>query len=148
MAFVTDPKNRALVAAALVGGVAAVSALHEPEAEELAWKDFVQLYLAPRKVEKLVVVNKSAVRVVVKGTGSGAHASAPDVFLTIGSVDNFERKLECVWRRHSSPARGPSTHALTPPIVLSFPPAAIFRPPLPTGKRSTRCRSRPTRWCP
>ena len=93
--FLLDPKTRGVVLAGVVGVVAGVAAMQGPPDVELSWKDFVTLYLEPHKVEKLVVVNKSAVRVVLKAPpGSGSTSTQGQLVLTIGSVDNFERRLE------------------------------------------------------
>ena len=58
--------------------------------EEITWKDFMNNYLSKGSVEKLEVVNKKFVRVVLTG------GSDSPVFFNIGSVDSFERNLENV----------------------------------------------------
>ncbi|XP_049578746.1 mitochondrial inner membrane m-AAA protease component AFG3L1 [Syngnathus scovelli] len=56
---------------------------------EITWKDFVHHYLGRGLVERLEVVNKQYVRVILKPGGEGSY-----VWFNIGSVDTFERNLE------------------------------------------------------
>lgn len=56
---------------------------------EINWQEFRTNYLAKGDVEKLVVINKSFVRVYLKGDPYNSHIS-----FNIGSVENFERHLE------------------------------------------------------
>ncbi|XP_041852209.1 AFG3-like protein 1 [Melanotaenia boesemani] len=58
---------------------------------EISWKDFVHRYLGRGLVERLEVVNKQYVRVILV---PGAHAETSYVWFNIGSVDTFERNLE------------------------------------------------------
>uniref|UniRef100_A0A3B4GWR4 AFG3-like protein 1 n=1 Tax=Pundamilia nyererei TaxID=303518 RepID=A0A3B4GWR4_9CICH len=53
---------------------------------EISWKDFVHRYLGRGKVDRLEVVNKQYVRVILV---PGSY-----VWFNIGSVDTFERNLE------------------------------------------------------
>ncbi len=64
-----------------------------PGETEISWREFRQEYLEPKRVDRLVVVNKSLVRVILK---QRTTTEAPVVFFTIGSVDSFERRLEFV----------------------------------------------------
>uniref|UniRef100_A0A8C0X090 AAA+ ATPase domain-containing protein n=1 Tax=Castor canadensis TaxID=51338 RepID=A0A8C0X090_CASCN len=58
--------------------------------KEITWKHFVQYYLARGLVDRLEVVNKQFVRVILApGTSSEKF-----VWFNIGSVDTFERNLE------------------------------------------------------
>ncbi|XP_023854596.1 AFG3-like protein 1 [Salvelinus namaycush] len=59
--------------------------------KEITWKDFVHRYLGRGMVERLEVVNKQYVRVILV---PGAEADASYVWFNIGSVDTFERNLE------------------------------------------------------
>ncbi|KAF6716301.1 AFG3-like protein 1 [Oryzias melastigma] len=56
---------------------------------EITWKEFVHRYLGRGMVDRLEVVNKQFVRVILV---PGAEASY--VWFNIGSVDTFERNLE------------------------------------------------------
>ncbi|XP_059916648.1 AFG3-like protein 1 isoform X2 [Gadus macrocephalus] len=59
---------------------------------EISWKDFIHRYLGRGMVERLEVVNKQFVRVVL---APGADSSDGGyVWFNIGSVDTFERNLE------------------------------------------------------
>uniref|UniRef100_A0A8C7XTV9 AFG3-like AAA ATPase 1 n=1 Tax=Oryzias sinensis TaxID=183150 RepID=A0A8C7XTV9_9TELE len=59
--------------------------------QEITWKDFVHRYLGRGTVDRLEVVNKQFVRVILV---PGAEAEASYVWFNIGSVDTFERNLE------------------------------------------------------
>ncbi|KAM3870200.1 mitochondrial inner membrane m-AAA protease component AFG3L1 [Diretmus argenteus] len=58
---------------------------------EISWKDFVHRYLGRGLVDRLEVVNKQYVRVILV---PGADADGISVWFNIGSVDTFERNLE------------------------------------------------------
>ncbi|KAI3371468.1 hypothetical protein L3Q82_023576 [Scortum barcoo] len=58
---------------------------------EITWKDFVHRYVSRGMVDRLEVVNKQYVRVILV---PGADADASYVWFNIGSVDTFERNLE------------------------------------------------------
>ncbi|XP_069570610.1 mitochondrial inner membrane m-AAA protease component AFG3L1-like [Brachyistius frenatus] len=58
---------------------------------EISWKDFVHRYLGRGLVDRLEVVNKQFVRVILV---PGADTDASYVWFNIGSVDTFERNLE------------------------------------------------------
>uniref|UniRef100_A0A3Q3A0G6 AFG3-like AAA ATPase 1 n=1 Tax=Kryptolebias marmoratus TaxID=37003 RepID=A0A3Q3A0G6_KRYMA len=58
---------------------------------EISWKDFVHRYLGRGLVERLEVVNKQFVRVILV---PGADTESSFVWFNIGSVDTFERNLE------------------------------------------------------
>ncbi|XP_020490615.2 mitochondrial inner membrane m-AAA protease component AFG3L1-like [Labrus bergylta] len=58
---------------------------------EISWKDFVHHFVGRGMVERLEVVNKQYVRVILV---PGADADASYVWFNIGSVDTFERNLE------------------------------------------------------
>ncbi|XP_068197758.1 mitochondrial inner membrane m-AAA protease component AFG3L2 isoform X2 [Antennarius striatus] len=58
---------------------------------EITWKEFVNNYLSKGVVERLDVVNKRHVKVVLQ---PGATPPEGQVWFTIGSVDTFERNLE------------------------------------------------------
>ncbi|KAM9815474.1 mitochondrial inner membrane m-AAA protease component AFG3L1-like [Syngnathus typhle] len=56
---------------------------------EITWKDFVHRYLGRGLVDRLEVVNKQYVRVILMPGAEGSY-----VWFNIGSVDTFERNLE------------------------------------------------------
>ncbi|KAM6973313.1 mitochondrial inner membrane m-AAA protease component AFG3L1-like [Aplochiton taeniatus] len=60
--------------------------------KEITWKDFVHRYLGRGVVDRLEVVNKQYVRVVLIPGADAADGSY--VWFNIGSVDTFERNLE------------------------------------------------------
>ncbi|XP_065081157.1 AFG3-like protein 2 [Ochlerotatus camptorhynchus] len=86
-------KEKMLVFGALAG-VALISAIayFEMGYKEIAWKEFVNNYLARGIVDKLEVVNKKWVR--VRLTAGNSSDSAGTLWFNIGSVDSFERNLE------------------------------------------------------
>lgn len=76
-----------------LGGVSSVLLylyLRDP-GREITWKDFVHRYLGRGLVDRLEVVNKQFVRVILV---PGADISDSYVWFNIGSVDTFERNLE------------------------------------------------------
>ncbi|KAM8892460.1 mitochondrial inner membrane m-AAA protease component AFG3L1 [Spinachia spinachia] len=58
---------------------------------EITWKEFVHGYVSRGMVERLEVVNKQYVRVILV---PGADADTNYAWFNIGSVDTFERNLE------------------------------------------------------
>ncbi|XP_028285677.1 AFG3-like protein 1 isoform X2 [Parambassis ranga] len=58
--------------------------------KEISWKDFVHRYLGRGVVDRLEVINKQYVRVILL---PGADAESSYVWFNIGSVDTFERNL-------------------------------------------------------
>uniref|UniRef100_A0A7N6BE42 AAA+ ATPase domain-containing protein n=1 Tax=Anabas testudineus TaxID=64144 RepID=A0A7N6BE42_ANATE len=60
---------------------------------EITWKEFVHRYLARGVVDRLEVVNKQYVRVILV-PGGDADSVRRYVWFNIGSVDTFERNLE------------------------------------------------------
>ncbi|CAM5151552.1 unnamed protein product [Eretmochelys imbricata] len=89
--FPWDDKNFGYLA--VMGAGAAVGFLYffwRDPGREINWKHFVHYYLARGLVDRLEVVNKQFVRVVlVPGVTSERY-----VWFNIGSVDAFERNLE------------------------------------------------------
>ncbi|XP_058460986.1 AFG3-like protein 2 [Malaya genurostris] len=86
-------KEKMLVFGALAGvALISVIAYFEMGYKEIAWKEFVNNYLARGIVEKLEVVNKKWVR--VRLTPGNASDSTGTLWFNIGSVDSFERNLE------------------------------------------------------
>ncbi|XP_026095356.1 AFG3-like protein 1 [Carassius auratus] len=78
-----------------MGGVASVLLylyLRDP-GREITWKDFVHRYLDRGLVERLEVVNKQFVRVILV-PGANSSEGVSFVWFNIGSVDTFERNLE------------------------------------------------------
>ena len=66
------------------------------EQSEITWQDFREKLLAKGYVSKLIVVNKSMVKVILNDNGK----NQPDnygrnfYYFTIGSIDSFEHKLQ------------------------------------------------------
>ncbi|XP_015223771.2 mitochondrial inner membrane m-AAA protease component AFG3L1 [Lepisosteus oculatus] len=60
--------------------------------KEISWKDFVHYYLARGLVDRLEVINKQFVRVILAPGLRSSEVSY--VWFNIGSVDTFERNLE------------------------------------------------------
>lgn len=85
-------KEKMMVFGALAG-VALISAIayFEMGYKEIAWKEFVNNYLARGIVDKLEVVNKKWVRVRLT---AGNTSDSGTLWFNIGSVDSFERNLE------------------------------------------------------
>uniref|UniRef100_A0AAV2KR05 Peptidase M41 FtsH extracellular domain-containing protein n=1 Tax=Knipowitschia caucasica TaxID=637954 RepID=A0AAV2KR05_KNICA len=77
---------------------------------EISWKDFVHRYLGRGLVERLEVVNKQYVRVILL---PGGDTDTNYVWFNIGSVDTFERNLEAA---HSGLGLEPSHR---PAVVYS-----------------------------
>ncbi|CUS20644.1 LAQU0S01e11342g1_1 [Lachancea quebecensis] len=66
------------------------------EQREITWQEFRTKLLAKGYVAKLVVVNKSFVKVILNENGKNhpEHNGHDFYFFTIGSVESFERKLQ------------------------------------------------------
>lgn len=66
------------------------------EQREITWQDFRSKLLARGYVSKLIVVNRSFVKVMLNDTGKNQPENNGHdfYFFTIGSVDNFEHKLQ------------------------------------------------------
>ncbi|KAK6318460.1 hypothetical protein J4Q44_G00117510 [Coregonus suidteri] len=79
--------------AVLVAGISSATLYYQfrDTGKEITWKDFVHRYLGRGMVDRLEVVNKQYVRVILV---PGAEADASYVWFNIGSVDTFERNLE------------------------------------------------------
>ena len=61
---------------------------------EITWQEFHNNFLAKGYVAKLVIVNKSLVRVMLNDSGR-SHLDRNDYYyFTVGSIENFERKLQ------------------------------------------------------
>ncbi|XP_061898884.1 AFG3-like protein 1 [Entelurus aequoreus] len=90
--FPWDEKDFRYIALGVAGVSSTVLYLYFRDAgREISWKDFVNRYLGRGIVERLEVVNKQYVRVVLV---PGAEAEASYIWFNIGSVDTFERNLE------------------------------------------------------
>lgn len=81
-----------LYSVAAVIGLLSLFAFYNMSYKEITWKDFVNNYLNRHVVDKLEVVNKKWVRIVLQ-PGSSVDGSAT-LWFNIGSVDSFERSLE------------------------------------------------------
>ncbi|SCU94708.1 LADA_0G10528g1_1 [Lachancea dasiensis] len=66
------------------------------EQREITWQEFRSHLLAKNYVEKLVVINKSFVKVILNDNGKNQpeHSGHDFYFFTIGSIDTFEHKLQ------------------------------------------------------
>ncbi|SCU92305.1 LAFA_0F09406g1_1 [Lachancea sp. 'fantastica'] len=66
------------------------------EQREITWQDFRSELLAKGYVSKLVVINKSFVKVILNENGKNQpeHSGHDFYFFTIGSIESFERKLQ------------------------------------------------------
>ncbi|XP_061750394.1 AFG3-like protein 1 isoform X2 [Nerophis ophidion] len=90
--FPWDEKDFRYMAVGVAGVTSTMLFLYfRDTGREISWKDFVQRYLGRGIVERLEVVNKQYVRVVMV---PGANAEASYIWFNIGSVDTFERNLE------------------------------------------------------
>eukprot|EP00051_Salpingoeca_urceolata_P023088 m.387806 g.387806 ORF g.387806 m.387806 type:complete len:326 (+) comp20066_c14_seq3:465-1442(+) len=88
--FWSNPQNRTTVMA-LVGAALLMSVFSSgPGMRETDWQGFRRDYLDKGLVERLVVANKSHVKVFLVGNNN----TGPAMFFTIGSVESFERQLE------------------------------------------------------
>ncbi|CAG60717.1 uncharacterized protein GVI51_J01265 [Nakaseomyces glabratus] len=64
--------------------------------KEITWQDFRERYLAKGYVQRLEVVNKSYVKVILNDMGKNQPENYGQevVYFNLGSVENFEHKLE------------------------------------------------------
>uniref|UniRef100_A0A9J7YGA3 AFG3-like AAA ATPase 1 n=2 Tax=Cyprinus carpio TaxID=7962 RepID=A0A9J7YGA3_CYPCA len=81
-----------LITMAGVASVLLYLYLRDP-GREITWKDFVHRYLGRGLVDRLEVVNKQFVKVVLV-PGADSSEGVSYVWFNIGSVDTFERNLE------------------------------------------------------
>ncbi|XP_019713229.1 AFG3-like protein 1 [Hippocampus comes] len=90
--FPWDEKDFRYLAVAAAGAGSTLLYLYfRDNGREISWKDFVHRYLGRGMVDRLEVVNKQYVRVILM---PGADAEGSYVWFNIGSVDTFERNLE------------------------------------------------------
>ncbi|XP_078112533.1 mitochondrial inner membrane m-AAA protease component AFG3L1 [Sander vitreus] len=90
--FPWDEKDFRYLAITMAGASSALLYFYfRDNGREISWKDFVHRYVGRGMVERLEVVNKQYVRVILV---PGADADASYVWFNIGSVDTFERNLE------------------------------------------------------
>ncbi|KAI0348406.1 ATP-dependent metallopeptidase Hfl [Trametopsis cervina] len=98
---------------ALLGTTAAVfyalSNSGSPSSREITWQEFRTAFLDKGLVDKLIVVNRSKVRVKLHSNATGAmYPSSPagggEYFFSIGSVEAFERKLDEAQRELGIPS--------------------------------------------
>ncbi|CAG8720355.1 10835_t:CDS:2, partial [Acaulospora colombiana] len=67
--------------------------------KEITWQEFRNSFLDKHLVDRLIVVNRSKVRIVLKGDTTGTtppQAAQYSYYFSIGSVEAFERKLDAV----------------------------------------------------
>lgn len=90
--FPWDEKDFRYMAIAVAGVSSALLYYYfRDTGKEISWKDFIHRYVGRGMVERLEVVNKQYVRVIL---APGAETDASYVWFNIGSVDTFERNLE------------------------------------------------------
>lgn len=103
-----DPKKVfeiALNGNTILGGILVAYILYNvlsPNAnmQEITWQDFRQQFLDKGLVERLVVVNRNMVRVILRG---GVASGSGQYYFSIGSIDSFDRKLEDAQRQLGIP---------------------------------------------
>jgi AFG3 family protein len=67
--------------------------------KEITWQEFRNNFLDKHLVDRLIVVNRSKVRIVLKSDTTGSlpsNAGQFSYYFSIGSVEAFERKLDAV----------------------------------------------------
>ncbi|XP_034541006.1 AFG3-like protein 1 [Notolabrus celidotus] len=90
--FPWDEKEFRYLAVAAAGISSALLYVYfRDNGKEISWKEFVHRYVGRGMVERLEVVNKQYVRVILV---PGADSDTNYVWFNIGSVDTFERNLE------------------------------------------------------
>ncbi|AET41226.1 m-AAA protease subunit YTA12 Ecym_7400 [Eremothecium cymbalariae DBVPG len=64
--------------------------------KELTWQEFRKQLLFNGYVSKLIVINKSSVKVILNDSGKNhlQHTGIDSYYFTIGSVESFERKIK------------------------------------------------------
>lgn len=87
----------------------ALSNSASPSSREITWQEFRTAFLDKGLVDKLIVVNRSKVRVKLHSNATGAmYPSSPagggDYYFSIGSVEAFERKLDEAQRELGIPS--------------------------------------------
>ncbi|XP_041964951.1 AFG3-like protein 1 [Alosa sapidissima] len=91
--FPWDEKDFQYIALGAAGVSATMLYLYfRDRGKEITWKDFVHRYLDRGLVDRLEVVNKQYVRVILVPRADAGDGSY--VWFNIGSVDTFERNLE------------------------------------------------------
>ncbi|XP_012677755.2 AFG3-like protein 2 [Clupea harengus] len=91
--FPWDEKDFQYLALGAAGVSATILYLYfRDRGKEITWKDFVHRYLDRGVVDRLEVVNKQYVRVILVPRADAGDGSY--VWFNIGSVDTFERNLE------------------------------------------------------
>jgi len=118
------------MAAALAAVVACAAGLlfyYNMAYKEITYKDFVHDYLAKGLVDKLEIVNKRYVKVMLV-PGHSVGSATP--WFSIGSVDGFEKKLEGVQYEMGMDARNAITVLYKTEIeadrIFSFLPAVLM----------------------
>ncbi|KAJ3558534.1 hypothetical protein NM688_g872 [Phlebia brevispora] len=103
-----NPNQLALLATT-AAIVYALSNTATPSSREITWQEFRTAFLDKGLVDKLIVVNRSKVRVKLHSNATGTmYPSAPigggDYYFSIGSVEAFERKLDEAQRELGIPS--------------------------------------------
>ncbi|KAM9854012.1 mitochondrial inner membrane m-AAA protease component AFG3L1 [Aulostomus maculatus] len=86
-----DDNNVRFLSIAVAGVGLYLLYIYSDSSQEITWKDFLHHYLERGIVERLEVVNKQNVRVML---APHSNAEVSYVWFNIGSVDTFERNLE------------------------------------------------------
>ncbi|XP_056137381.1 AFG3-like protein 1 [Lampris incognitus] len=91
--FPWDEKDFRYTAVMAAGALSVLLFLYfRDTGREITWKDFVNRYLGRDMVDRLEVINKQYVRVILVPGADSSDGSY--VWFNIGSVDTFERNLE------------------------------------------------------
>jgi AFG3 family protein len=114
----------------------ALSSSATPSSREITWQEFRTAFLDKGLVDKLIVVNRSKVRVKLHSNATGTmYPTSPsgggDYYFSIGSVEAFERKLDEAQRELGIPSheRIPvAYHEEVAPssYILQFAPTILF----------------------
>lgn len=92
-----------LLAAMLTAWLTYRLASPDNPSREITWQEFRTAFLDRGLVDKLVVVNRSKVKVYLH-TGSGANGQQSTYWFSLGSVEAFERKLDEAQRELGIPS--------------------------------------------
>ncbi|OBZ79578.1 Mitochondrial respiratory chain complexes assembly protein YTA12 [Grifola frondosa] len=91
--------NQLAMVATTAAMLYALSASTTPSSREITWQEFRTAFLDKGLVDKLIVVNRTKVRVKLHSNATGtmypaASLAGGDYYFSIGSVEAFERKLD------------------------------------------------------
>jgi AFG3 family protein len=84
-----------LLGSVLVGSVYSMNKSKQQQFQEITWQEFKTSLLKTGLVSEINVINNDCVRVVLKDEAASVLVSPHTTYyFSIGSIDNFERKLE------------------------------------------------------